>query len=54
MRRLLAFLFGCRHRRFSFPMTLSPKAPATVSCLACGQRFEYLWESMQVGAAVVR
>lgn len=52
MNWLLAFLFGCRHSRLSFPMTLAPKSPATVSCLACGQRFEYRWESMRVGAAI--
>jgi hypothetical protein len=46
-------LFGCRHRKTSFPMTLSvndPDESATfVVCLDCGKRLKYDWEHMVPG-----
>jgi hypothetical protein len=53
---LLNLLFGCRHRKTSFPMT--PVDPveaghgAFVVCLDCGKRFSYDWDRMRSGPAV--
>lgn len=55
-------LFGCSHRRTTFPLTPSRKshgftAPASrhntyVVCLDCGKEFAYNWEAMRVGEPV--
>jgi len=47
---VLERLFGCSHRRTSFPIT--PKRPsarvgAYVSCLDCGKEFAYNWNEMR-------
>jgi hypothetical protein len=51
------FLFGCWHKRMSFPMTggrqqyRSAAASQTgtyVVCLACGKEFGYDWQKMRV------
>src|SRR6266849_10199227 len=44
-------LFGCSHRRTTFPMT--PKRPsvrvgAYVTCLDCGKEFAYNWNEMRL------
>jgi hypothetical protein len=45
-------LFGCSHRRTTFPIT--PKRPsaarpgAYVSCLDCGKEFAYNWDEMRM------
>jgi hypothetical protein len=44
-------LFGCSHRRTTFPIT--PKRPsarvgAYVSCLDCGKEFAYNWNEMRM------
>lgn len=44
-------LFGCSHRRTTFPMT--PKRPsvhagAYVTCLDCGKEFAYNWSEMRM------
>jgi hypothetical protein len=44
-------LFGCSHRRTTFPMT--PKRPnarlgAYVTCLDCGKEFAYNWNEMRM------
>ena len=52
-------LFGCRHSRYSFPVTFRgsgsirrPQAAALtgtyVACLDCGKEFAYDWEDMKV------
>jgi hypothetical protein len=52
---LVTRLFGCHHRRKSFPIT--PKAeeltttPTYVTCLDCGAEFEYDWGAMRLGRA---
>ena len=46
MRALLAFIFGCAHRRLSWPMTLNRHC--SVVCLSCGRRFPYDWQAMRV------
>ena len=50
-------LFGCSHKKLSFPITVrgarrrTPAASLTgtyVVCLACGQEFPYDWNEMKV------
>lgn len=45
-------LFGCSHRRTTFPMTLwngaSTRKETYIACLACGRHFAYDWTAMQV------
>jgi len=48
-------LFGCSHRRTTFPLT--PKRPsgrlgAYVTCLDCGKEFPYNWNEMRMEAPV--
>jgi hypothetical protein len=52
-------LFGCWHRRLSFPFSVKPgqRAPAAarqtgtyVVCLKCGKEFPYNWEKLAVVA----
>lgn len=54
---LLDVLFGCCHRRYSFPITVkssrrrSEAASVTgtyVVCLDCGKEFPYDWREMRV------
>ncbi len=56
-------LFGCSHRRTTFPMTPvrkksrmigqeEPPAETYVVCLDCGKQFVYDWENMRLGRAV--
>lgn len=56
----MRFLFGCSHKRTSFPITLPERArkiastsldaaPRTyITCLDCGQEIPYSWEEMRV------
>jgi predicted protein tyrosine phosphatase len=55
--RLLDMVFGCSHKRCSFPITVrgklrrSPAASVTgtyVVCLDCGQEFPYDWNEMKL------
>ena len=55
--KLVNAFFGCRHSRFSFPVTVRgkarrPQAAALtgtyVACLGCGQEFAYDWQEMKV------
>ena len=55
---LADWLFGCAHRRTTFPMTLRARAsvngqPSTHSetyivCLECGRYFAYNWTTMRM------
>jgi hypothetical protein len=53
-------LFGCSHKRTTFPLTPARKAANPTSarqgmyvvCLDCGQEFRYNWKEMRVGEAV--
>ena len=61
---LMNAVFGCSHRRTTFPLTPSRKAPTAPSgpvaqrhgmyvvCLDCGKEFAYDWEDMRVGEPV--
>jgi hypothetical protein len=56
--KLVDMFFGCRHARYSFPVTLrGAKARRTeaakltgtyVACLDCGREFPYDWQEMKV------
>jgi hypothetical protein len=55
--RLLDVVFGCSHKRCSFPITVrgklrrSPAASVTgtyVVCLDCGHEFPYDWNEMKL------
>lgn len=55
--RLVDLLFGCKHTRYSFPVTVRrakrrpPAAMLTgtyVACLDCGKEFAYDWQQMKV------
>jgi hypothetical protein len=55
--KLFDMMFGCSHKRCSFPITVrgkqrrSPAASVTgtyVVCLDCGQEFAYDWSEMRM------
>ncbi len=55
--KLVDAMFGCRHARYSFPVTVRrasrrPQAAALtgtyVVCLDCGKEFPYDWQEMKV------
>jgi len=55
--KLVDVLFGCKHDRYSFPVTVRratrrPQAAALtgtyVVCLDCGKEFPYDWQEMEV------
>jgi hypothetical protein len=57
MAKLFDVLFGCRHSRYSFPVTIRGKAARPqagaltgtyVACLDCGKEFPYDWQEMKV------
>ena len=54
---LLNFLFGCRHRRLSRPMTQMsekrvPQGEPYVVCFECGTRLAYDAREMRLGKAI--
>jgi hypothetical protein len=62
LQSLMNTLFGCSHRRITFPLTPVRKnggfpAPGVkhgmyVTCLDCGKELAYNWEEMRVGKPV--
>ncbi len=57
MTKLINAFFGCRHARYSFPVTIRgakrrPQAGALtgtyVVCLECGKEFPYDWQEMRI------
>jgi len=55
--KLVDAFFGCRHTRYSFPVTIRGKARRPqaasltgtyVACLDCGREFPYDWHEMKV------
>jgi len=55
--KLLDAVFGCRHSRYSFPITVRAGSRRTlpgqrtgtyVACLDCGQEFRYDWHEMRI------
>ena len=56
---LVAVLFGCRHRRTTFPLTRTGATQAEangtfVTCVDCGKEFKYDWATLRIGEAVTR
>jgi hypothetical protein len=50
-RKGLRRLWGCRHKRTSFPQKPEGK-PNYVACLDCGRELSYDWEKMQMGEEI--
>jgi len=49
LRALYDLIFGCAHRRLSWPLTVrTPKKRTYVVCLNCGTEFDYDFEAMQL------
>src|ERR1700723_2206515 len=54
--KMMNAVFGCRHSRYSFPITMRPNARRAtavrtgtyVVCLDCGREFSYDWQEMKV------
>jgi len=55
--KLLDAIFGCRHARYSFPITVragsrrnlaAQRAGTYVACLDCGREFRYDWQAMKI------
>ena len=53
----MRFLFGCSHKRTSFPITLPDRARRVaaphsadtyIACLDCGKEIPYSWDEMRV------
>jgi hypothetical protein len=60
MLTLLNALFGCSHKRTTFPITPSrssrlsggaPRGGTYVACLDCGKEFDYNWKEMRVSSS---
>jgi len=55
-------LYGCAHRRTTFPITLrvsegltgrqSAQSETYIACLECGRHFPYDWTAMQIARRV--
>lgn len=61
--KLMDAVFGCRHARYSFPITLragSRRTPTVqrtgtyVACLDCGKEFRYDWQTMRIVGSQAR
>jgi hypothetical protein len=62
LQSLINMLFGCSHRKTSFPITPARRGAAFsghgagngtyVVCLDCGKEFAYNWNEMRVGEPV--
>jgi len=61
--KLMDTMFGCRHARYSFPITVragSRRSSAVqrtgtyVACLDCGREFRYDWHEMRVVGSQAR
>jgi len=58
---ILARVFGCSHKKTTFPIRRSgapahaPDAAsvAYVVCLECGAEFDYNWQTMKIGSSAV-
>jgi RNase P subunit RPR2 len=61
--KLIDAMFGCRHSRYSFPITVragsrltqtGQRAGTYVACLDCGQEFRYDWREMKIVGSQTR
>jgi hypothetical protein len=54
--KLYDSIFGCRHNRYSFPLTIHGRSRSRaaaltgtyVACLDCGKELPYDWDEMKV------
>jgi hypothetical protein len=55
--KLMDAMFGCRHARYSFPITVragshrysaAQRTGTYVACLDCGKEFRYDWHEMKI------
>jgi len=55
--KMMDAVFGCRHARYSFPLTIRANSRRATSasrigtyvvCLDCGREFAYDWQEMRV------
>jgi hypothetical protein len=55
--KIMDVVFGCRHVRYSFPLTIRANSRRATSasrigtyvvCLDCGREFAYDWQAMRV------
>jgi RNase P subunit RPR2 len=55
--KLVDAMFGCRHARYSFPLTVRAgvrrdsavrRTGTYVTCLDCGREFRYDWQQMKI------
>jgi hypothetical protein len=58
--KLIDAVFGCRHARYSFPITVragsrrgsaAQRTGTYVACLDCGKEFKYDWQEMKIVGA---
>ena len=60
--KLWDVMFGCRHSRYSFPLTIRAGSRRTaaarigtyVVCLDCGKEFNYDWQEMHIASSKPR
>jgi hypothetical protein len=53
LQSVLNAVFGCSHRRTTFPQTPGRGGSRTyVACLECGKEFSYDWGAMLIGQPV--
>ena len=61
--KLMDAMFGCRHARYSFPITVragftsyptAQRAGTYVACLDCGKEFRYDWQEMKIVGSQAR
>ena len=60
--KLWNVMFGCRHSRYSFPLTIRAGSRRLVAghtgtyvvCLDCGREFDYDWQEMHIASAKPR
>jgi len=61
--KLMDAVFGCRHTRYSFPITVRARSRGTlaaqrtgtyVACLDCGKEFRYDWQEMKIVGSQAR
>ena len=60
--KLWDVMFGCRHARYSFPLTIragsrrasTGRMGTYVVCLDCGREFRYDWQEMHIAGTQPR
>ncbi len=61
--KMMDAVFGCRHSRYSFPLTIRAgthrsstvgRIGTYVVCLDCGREFSYDWQEMRVAGSQSR